>query len=107
MSPLHDALWWALQAGRKRSPDIQQEVASLGEEARWGSSDDNELVNATERSGVRLGLDVHGSVHQASVWERRILLTSYGDLLGVLGTSSGEVVVLVQEACVGVKGERV
>jgi len=64
-------------------------------------------VNARERIGVRLGLEVHGSAHQASVSERRILSTSFGDLSEVLGTSSGEVVALDQEACVGVKGERV
>jgi len=62
-------------------------------------------VNAKEKTEVHLGLEVHGSVAQALVWGRKSLSASYGDLLWVSDTSSGEVVALVQEALVGRKGE--
>jgi len=74
---------------------------------RWGSIDDSELGNATEKIGGRLGLGDHGSAHRAWEWERKSLLASCGDLLEVLGPSSGEAVALAREACGGVKGERV
>jgi len=65
-------------------------------------------VNAAEKTGVHLGLVVHGSVHQTLALERKNLLTSFWDLLEVLDIcSSGGAEALAQEACVGVKGERV